>query len=747
MMSNPMVDAHSTDYSSGREYEYDQRSQKGQGQYYEDDYRGKYDTKNQYSKDRNDHYDYYQEQDEYFDPRQDDYNDHRGDYPRGPDKYSYKGRETYDRGYDNYDEYDRIGKGSGKEKGYQDYSRDYEPKTDDYAYDKRDPNPKGRKLQKDSAGQVYYQRIDQDQKPELSSTASYHQSSRQSHADSDRDYRKKKFSDDFSDDFGDDSYRPKPKEDNRGSKRPREAKGRDDYDIEDYRPIEKGSAKGRTDRGQDHKGREKQGEYKQRGQEREPRNEKKPKYEKPKEKTPVNDKYDFSKKSDYKNDKDKNQAQDYKDDFDDEEYLEMEDYEPVYEKENATYSSNEECIAVMIAEKPSIALSIAKALGGAKFTQRKGRSPICPVYQYRGKMMGHSNVLFKVTSVAGHVYSRDFPKQYADWQRTDPLDLFDAETVLVEANPKNRIVDHVKHECKNASFVVLWLDNDREGENICFEILSAVTPLLKKENFKQVYRAVFSSLAPTDLQEAFRVLNKGPNRNESISVDARQIIDLKIGVVFSRFQSLYFGEKYSKLSGNKITYGPCQTPTLGFCVFRQLEIERFKPEKYFGVTVNLKIGSRDYQIPYTEEKRMNRTEAERVKKEIEENRSGTIKSIEKSEKKRGKPEGLNTVEMLKHASTYLGIGPHDTMRIAERLYLSGYITYPRTESTSYPTNFEFKAIVDKIKESYSSQPTVKSFAGRLQINKPKKGVDVGDHPPITPTTKIPSESMNYVESK
>ena len=73
-----------------------------------------------------------------------------------------------------------------------------------------------------------------------------------------------------------------------------------------------------------------------------------------------------------------------------------------------------------------------------------------------------------------------------------------------------------------------------------------------------------------------------------------------------------------------------------------------------------------------------------------------MKAVESSEKKKPRPEGLNTVEMLKHASIYLGLGPHDTMRIAERLYLNGYITYPRTETTSYADNFEFKQVVDKI---------------------------------------------------
>lgn len=122
-----------------------------------------------------------------------------------------------------------------------------------------------------------------------------------------------------------------------------------------------------------------------------------------------------------------------------------------------------------------------------------------------------------------------------------------------------------------------------------------------------------------------------------------------------------------------------------------------------------------------------------------------MKSVESSEKKKVRPEGLNTVEMLKHASIYLGLGPHDTMRVAERLYLNGYITYPRTETTSYAENFEFKQVVDKIKENYDRHE-IKNYAARLVINKPKKGVDVGDHPPITPTTKIPN-GLASVESR
>ena len=52
------------------------------------------------------------------------------------------------------------------------------------------------------------------------------------------------------------------------------------------------------------------------------------------------------------------------------------------------------------------------------------------------------------------------------------------------------------------------------------------------------------------------------------------------------------------------------------------------------------------------------------------------------------PLGLNTVELLKVASRRLGLSPHRTMEVAESLYTSGYLSYPRTESTRYPATFD-----------------------------------------------------------
>ena len=83
-------------------------------------------------------------------------------------------------------------------------------------------------------------------------------------------------------------------------------------------------------------------------------------------------------------------------------------------------------------------------------------------------------------------------------------------------------------------FLVLWLDCDKEGENICYEVLDVCKNNIPKSNLQRVYRAKFSSIAPKDLQQAYKDLEHLPNFNESVSVDARQILDLKIGVAFSR---------------------------------------------------------------------------------------------------------------------------------------------------------------------------------------------------------------------
>lgn len=86
---------------------------------------------------------------------------------------------------------------------------------------------------------------------------------------------------------------------------------------------------------------------------------------------------------------------------------------------------------------------------------------------------------------------------------------------------------------------------------------------------------------------------------------------------------------------------------------------------------------------------------------------------------------------MKVGAQSFGCGAQETLRIAEHLYLRGFTTYPRTESTTFSNNFNFKEVLAALKEHHE----LGEYAGNLLKNgyeKPRKGVDAGDHPPITP---------------
>lgn len=116
----------------------------------------------------------------------------------------------------------------------------------------------------------------------------------------------------------------------------------------------------------------------------------------------------------------------------------------------------------------------------------------------------------------------------------------------------------------------------------------------------------------------------------------------------------------------------------------------------------------------------------------------SLKLTKTSTKSVSRPTALNTVNLLKYCTKNFGMSSHNAMSIAERLYLQGFLTYPRTETTSYPKNFNFHELVEKLGSYENSR--ISSFARNLvdkgRMN-PKKGKDLGDHPPITPTTNVP----------
>ncbi|XP_074897693.1 DNA topoisomerase 3-beta-1 isoform X2 [Buteo buteo] len=401
---------------------------------------------------------------------------------------------------------------------------------------------------------------------------------------------------------------------------------------------------------------------------------------------------------------------------------------------------------LMVAEKPSLAQSIAKILSRGNMSSRKGLNGACSVHEYTGSFIGQS-AHFKMTSVCGHVMTLDFIGKYNSWDKVDPAELFSkAPTEKKEANPKLTMVKFLQVEGRGCDCIVLWLDCDKEGENICFEVLDAVLPVMNKPRSTErtIYRAKFSSITDTDICNAMNHLGE-PNRNEALSVDARQELDLRIGCAFTRFQTKYFQGKYGNLDSSLISFGPCQTPTLGFCVERHDKIQSFKPETYWVLQAKVNPEKESsLTLDWDRVRVFDREIAQMFLNITKIAKEAKVESVSKKEKVKQRPLALNTVEMLRVASAALGMGPQHAMQIAERLYTQGYISYPRTETTHYPENFDLKGCLRQQANNPYWAETVKALLSE-GINRPRKGHDAGDHPPITPMRAATEAELGFTE--
>eukprot|EP00056_Hartaetosiga_gracilis_P012783 m.205176 g.205176 ORF g.205176 m.205176 type:complete len:492 (+) comp13746_c1_seq3:93-1568(+) len=194
---------------------------------------------------------------------------------------------------------------------------------------------------------------------------------------------------------------------------------------------------------------------------------------------------------------------------------------------------------------------------------------------------------------------------------------------------------------------------------------------------------------------------------------------------------MMFQEKYGDLDSTVLSFGPCQTPTLSLCVQRYDRIQSFNPETYYTVDVRVALKNGSTKLSWQRVRVFDRTTASFFLDRVKDESVALVTKVSKKQKSKPRPTALNTVELLRVCSSGLGIGPQAAMSTAERLYMQGFISYPRTETTAYPKNFDLVGVLKQQQHSEIWGEEVKALLSGDMV-KPKGGVDHGDHPPITP---------------
>ncbi|CEF61010.1 DNA topoisomerase 3-beta [Strongyloides ratti] len=393
---------------------------------------------------------------------------------------------------------------------------------------------------------------------------------------------------------------------------------------------------------------------------------------------------------------------------------------------------------LMVAEKPSLAKTISGILSNNTAKRIKNNENSPPQFHFKGRFKNFS-ANFIMTSTYGHIKETTFAKEYTDW-RIDDSKLFDCPLVKLNTDKSFKIDKYFSRIFSNCDYLVLCkniffrLDNDREGENICFEVMDACKLSCKKTNFEDyVYRARFSALTDVHIKNSMNNLTK-PNKNESDSVDALHEIDLRIGCSFTRFQTKFLKRYISKNNTIKcLSFGPCQTPTLNFCVQRHKDIKNHTSVSYWRIKLILRDNNSDIELKprWMGENCFNEEEFKEKIKILRKNKFAQIVEVEKKNVLKNPPKALNTIELLKTCSKNLSISPSDVMLIAENLYVRGFISYPRTETSMYPIDFDFNDILNKLKSDNEWKDIIKNLLEK-GICLSSQGKDKGDHPPITP---------------
>ncbi|GLD93421.1 hypothetical protein PINS_up002013 [Pythium insidiosum] len=332
------------------------------------------------------------------------------------------------------------------------------------------------------------------------------------------------------------------------------------------------------------------------------------------------------------------------------------------------------------------------------------------------------------------------------WNSCDAAELFAAPVVkhIRNDSTQKNIAKTLQSEARASQWLVLWLDCDREGENIAFEVKAVCERAARSI---RVFRAHFSALIPQDIVHAIQHLS-APDERLALACDARSEIDLRIGAAFTRFQTLRLQRRFPSLQQKGvISYGPCQFPTLGFVVERYLQIRNFEREKFYFISVTHEQpdlpDSPKTTFKWRRERVYDRTACMCIYETLVEHPRATIVAVDKRPTWKRKPLPLTTVELQKRASRWLRVSSEQAMKAAESLYNRGLISYPRTETNKFKDGTDLMALV-KQQEQHSvwGSYVMRELLAQSKFDPPRQGgSDDQAHPPIHPTKCVDLPSI------
>lgn len=343
-----------------------------------------------------------------------------------------------------------------------------------------------------------------------------------------------------------------------------------------------------------------------------------------------------------------------------------------------------------------------------------------------------------MTSLKGHLMELVFEGVInKNWHAYPLEELFHATVKRIVSPNSDPIARNLQQEIRYADVLFIWTDCDREGEAIGADVVEHCKKF--KPNI-QVWRAHFSAMLPNEIHRAARnyaILDM----KQAEAVRVRSELDLRIGAAFTRLQTLQLKNFFTPFADKKIiSYGSCQFPTLGFVVDRYMEINEFIPETFWRINMTYvqdkeKGGGKiSTQFKWRREKLFDRWACFVLYEKCFEKKVATVTKVKGKQTSKWKPLPLTTVELQKTACHVLRLSSSRIMQIAEGLYTTGLISYPRTETDQFDDEFDFIAHINKQTED----PTWGQYAQLLrdgEFEKPRKGKNNDKaHPPIHPTS-------------